>query len=204
MTPLSNRRAIGERLRWLASLATIWAAVIEVRRERAHRKMHCRMSSVLLAGSLLAGCRRAEVRRVDSAAASPTDTVEASRAGRRSDSSTVGIVVDRPVLVAFFATTQAEVDSSDDIGEALSDFQHYLPTIKLGLDSLGVTLREQYTDTVRYVAGGRARVWMPAKDSADIGYLLLRPDAEPQVQYAVATTDDVLDQVRKWLGRKTP
>lgn len=116
----------------------------------------------------------------------------------------MAIVVDRPVLVAFFATTQAQVDSSDDTGEALSDFQHYLPAIKRGLDPLGVALREQYTDTVRYVVDGRALVWTPEKDSADVGYLLLRPDAAPRVQHAVGTTDDVLDQVKVWLGRKTP
>ena len=166
--------------------------------------MNCRFPTFLLAVALLAGCRQAEVPRADSLAVRPVDTVDASRTGRPSDSSTASIIVDRPVLVAFFATTQAQVDSSDDAGEALSDFQHYLPAIKRGLDSLGVALRAQYTDTVRYVVEGRAQTWTPAKDSADVGYLLLRPDAEPRVQYAVATTDDVLDQVKEWLGRKTP
>jgi len=166
--------------------------------------MNLRLSDYVLAVFLIVGCQRADLPRADSAKVPPTDTAEASRTGRHADSSAASIVVDRPVLVAFFATTQALVDSSDDTGEALSDFQYYLPAIERGLDSLGVELREQYTDTVRYVVNGRAQVWTPAMDSADVGYLLLRPDAEPQVQYAVATTGDVLGQVKAWLGRKTP
>src|SRR5690348_7867976 len=117
--------------------------------------MCCRLPTFLFL-LLMAGCRRADGPRIDSAAAPPIDTAGASRASRHSESAAMAIVVDRPVLVAFFATTQAQVDSSDDTGEALSDFQHYLPAIKRGLDPLGVALREQYTDTVRYVVDGRA------------------------------------------------
>jgi hypothetical protein len=160
--------------------------------------------SIALSLVLVTACSHTDARRVDTASARSVAPDVHQRSPTGPDTAAAPIQVDRPVLVAFFAVTQAQVDSSDDIGEALSDFQHYLPGIKSGLDSIGVALREQYTDTVRYIANGRAQLWVPPKESADVGYLLLRPDGEPSVLYAVATTDDVLDQVKEWLGRSKP
>jgi hypothetical protein len=165
--------------------------------------MNMKRSLTIFLSLLAAACAPADVRRADTPSARSLETVKNHPTGIR-DTTDAPLRVDRPVLVAFFAVTQAQVDSRDDTGEALSDFQYYLPAIKLGLDSLGVELHAQYTDTVRYVVNGRAQLWVPAKDSADVGYLLLRPGAEPKVQYAVSTNSDLLDQVREWLGSRKP
>jgi hypothetical protein len=146
----------------------------------------------------LIGCSASPKTRADSATTTPSNVPRATARPTQK----VGakpMVVNGPVVVAFFATTQAEIDANPDQGEALSDFQFYLEGMRKALDSLGVALIEQYTDTVSFTVNGRKTTWVPQKDSASVGYLFLSPRRAPNAKFGVMTNTDLLETVREWL-----
>lgn len=97
------------------------------------------------------------------------------------------INIDRPTVVAYFAVSQAEMDSEPGGEEVLSDFQFYLPMARDSLAKLGVAFRAQSGDTVVYRERGVIKRWSPPRDSAEVGYVFLVPGSPPRAKYGVDT-----------------
>jgi hypothetical protein len=114
------------------------------------------------------------------------------------DSTTV--VVQGPVLVAFYpALSQAAVDSSEDLATVFDDFSYHLSTAMDSLRALGITVTERPVGRIRLSEGGREREFLPAKDSAAVGYLFVSPGEPDRVQYGVMTNSDLVDAARHYL-----
>lgn len=127
----------------------------------------------------------------------PTQNTPAATEGRpsavpapqRAPSDTAGdslvINVDRPTVVAYFAVSQAEMDSEPGGEEVLSDFQFYLPLARDSLAKLGVAFHAQTGDTVLYREGGVVKRWSRQRDSAEVGYVFFAPGSAPRAKYGV-------------------
>lgn len=99
------------------------------------------------------------------------------------------VVVKGPTLVAFFRTTQAEVDSSGEVSETLSDFDYYLANASDSLRALGIAVYERYTDTIPYVVHDTARRFVAPPDSGGVGYLFLVPNGPAKARYGLLSDD---------------
>jgi hypothetical protein len=49
---------------------------------------------------------------------------------------------------------------------------------------------------------GRRREFIPAKDSADVGYLFIGPGQTDRVQYGVMTSSDLVDVAHQYFGAR--
>ena len=128
-----------------------------------------------------------------------SSSVERQSAAANSHAADTAVIdIRQPTVIAHFVTTQAEVDSNPDLGEALSDFQYHLGGARATLTDWGVALEERYAPVVRYRVAGRVVRFAPPRDSA-VAYLLLAKDFPPQIYYGVLTDSDLLDRVRRFL-----
>ena len=109
------------------------------------------------------------------------------------------MVVSGPTVIAYFATTQAESDLDPDAGEALNDFQHYLPTQREQLARDGVRLVESYADSILVRRDG-ASEWIVPRIS--VGYLLVAPGKRPRTIEGVMTDADLLAEAREYFARR--
>jgi hypothetical protein len=120
-------------------------------------------------------------------------------ASRTADTSMV--VVEGPTLVAFYpATTQAQVDSSEDLATVFDDFSYHLSSAADSLRALGITLREREVGTIQLVESGRRRHFILPKDSADFGYLFLAPRRAQRAYYGVMTNSDLVAAAHEYLA----
>lgn len=119
-------------------------------------------------------------------------------ASRERASDTATIEIRRPTLLAHFPITQADVDSSADIGEALSDFQHHLDGARDSLKRLGVIVEERYTPAIRYRLGDSVVRFAPPPDSG-VAYVFVAPDRSTRVYYGVVTDSDLLELTNRFL-----
>ncbi len=125
--------------------------------------------------------------------------------GRRTDANRSRAHVDTfdvrgPTLISAFVTTRAEADSSDDVNEALGDYQEYLGrTIPL-LKREGVTVYLTSDTTIfwRDRSGVHSLV---AVDSGGIVYMFIMPTGDRTVlREGVITDVDILDSARHRFG----
>jgi hypothetical protein len=138
---------------------------------------------------------------VDSVRASAPVVIRRPDSPALVDSTTV--LVQGPVLVAFYpAASQEAVDSSEDLATVIDDFSYHLSTAMDSLRALGITVTERPVGQIRLSEGGRAREFLPAKDSADVGYLFVIPGQPDRVQYGVMTNSDLVDAARHYLGAR--
>lgn len=110
------------------------------------------------------------------------------------------VVVDGRTVLAFFAVTEDEVDADADLGEVLSDFQHYLPGVREELKGQGIVLFESYADTIVVMRGGRTERFLPRTREVPVGYVLYAPGRPPHVLEGVMTDVDLLDAARARFG----
>jgi hypothetical protein len=116
----------------------------------------------------------------------------------RTDSGTV--LVQGPTLVAFYPTaTQAQVDSSEELATVFDDFSHHLSTAADSLRALGITITVRPAGLIQLLEGSRRREFIPASDSADVGYLFLAPGRAHRVHYGVMTNSELVDRAREYL-----
>lgn len=108
------------------------------------------------------------------------------------------IEIRAPTLLAHFPITQAEVDASEDGGEALGDFQYYLGGARDSLARLGVTLEIRYTPALQYRVAGRVIRFIPPADSG-VAYLFVAPNRPTRTYYGVLTDDDLLDLAHRFV-----
>jgi hypothetical protein len=116
----------------------------------------------------------------------------------RLDSATV--LVQGPMLVAFYPqVTQAQVDSSEELATVFDDFTYHLSTAADSLRALGITVVERPVGQIRLMEAGRRREFVPAKDSAYVGYVFASPGRADRVYYGVMTNSDLLDRAHEYL-----
>ena len=119
-------------------------------------------------------------------------------------SDTTVIEIRGPTLLAHFPVTQAEVDSSPDVGEAVSDFQYHLGRARDSLTRLGIGVDERYTPVVRYRVGRQLVRFVPPADSG-VAYIFVDPNRSTRTYYGVTTDADLLDLAHRFLaGRPDP
>jgi len=102
------------------------------------------------------------------------------------------LIVDGPTVLAFFATTQAEIDGDGDQATALNDFQYYLPVVRDSLQHRAVGLREYYGDSLLVIRGREAELFLPREHLSAVGYVLYAPNRTPRILYGVMTDADLL------------
>ena len=147
-------------------------------------------SSILTLALICAGCAPAGEREQG-------DPKSRSASGERA-SDTTTIEIRRPTLLAHFPITQADVDSSADAGEALSDFQHHLDGARDSLTKLGIMVVERYAPAVSYRLGDRVIRFAPPSDSG-VAYVFVAPDRPTRVYYGVVTDSDLLELTNRFL-----
>ena len=140
-------------------------------------------------------------------AARDSARVVAPAARARSDSAPAndsGLVhIQGPTLVAFYPqVTQAQIDSSEDLATVLDDFSYHLSTAMDSLRALGITVEDRPTGRLQLLDGGRRRQFLPAKDSADVGYVFLAPGQAEKVYYGVMTNADLVEAAHAYLKRR--
>jgi hypothetical protein len=113
------------------------------------------------------------------------------------DADTGQVTSSGPLLVAAFITTQAEIDSGDG-GEALSDFQFYLPSVADSLGTLGVRTAVRYARPIRIVMDRDSIVWRVEEDSGRVGYMMLRPGKPSRTVWGVMTNEDLLSEAKEY------
>jgi hypothetical protein len=129
--------------------------------------------------------RRCEFRETHTAA------VEDAVAGaNRRDNDTIAIV--GPVVVAYFATTQAEVDSDGDMYEALADFQYYLPAVASGLAACGVGMMETYSSEIFFMREKTIERFLPRELDMPVGYRMMNRSRADHTLNGVHTDVDLL------------
>ena len=106
------------------------------------------------------------------------------------------VTVSGPVVVAFFAVTQCEIDndtSDNEWGTVVDDFQHHLANDQANFRRAGVRVVETYADTIRVSrAGRRDTLFLPRRKPAHrVGYVFLAPGRPMQIHYDVMTDVDL-------------
>jgi hypothetical protein len=113
------------------------------------------------------------------------------------------VAIDGPTLIAFYpAVTQAQVDSSEELATVFDDFSYHLSSATDSLRALGLTVKERPLGEIRVVEAGRQWQFVPAKDSADFGYLLLAPGRAHRVYYSVMSNSDLVETAHEFLENR--
>jgi hypothetical protein len=137
-------------------------------------------------------------------AAPGSSRVDAPVAGQRADSAprtdSATVLVQGPTLVAFYPqVTQAQVDSSEELATVFDDFSYHLSTATDGLRALGIAATERPVGQIQLREAGRWRAFIPAKDSAAVGYLFVSPGRADRVYYGVMSHSDLIELAHEYL-----
>jgi hypothetical protein len=108
------------------------------------------------------------------------------------------IAVHKPTIIAFFPTTQAEIDSNQNSSEALSDFNYYVFNVQETLKKAGIDIQIVNEHSFRIQTGTKVRNFPNPKARA--GYYFIQPGRQPHVEYGVMTDSDLLDSARKYFS----
>lgn len=108
------------------------------------------------------------------------------------------IAITGPVVVAYFATTQAEVDSDGDMYEALADFQDYLPAVASGLAACGVAMMETYSSEIFFVRENTVERFLPRELDVPVGYRMMNRSRADHTLNGVHTDVDLLTAAAKY------
>ena len=82
--------------------------------------------------------------------------------------------IHQPTIIAFFPITQAEVDNSEDAGEALGDFDYYVSKVEKRLHRAGIAIHLVNSGSFQVRAGNKTVTIRPKK--GEIGYYFIAPD----------------------------
>ncbi len=104
-----------------------------------------------------------------------------------------------PTVIGFYALTRDQVARGGDGTAAFADFAQSVADRAHSVDSVGVRLYLQYSDTITYRLDGVAGVWNPPAGSPRVGYLFLAPRRPSAVRYGVMSTTALWKQMKEWL-----
>jgi hypothetical protein len=104
-------------------------------------------------------------------------------------------VITQPTLISFFLDyTDKQVKEEGD--EALADFVFYLPYAEEKLRGAGVEVHAVFKVKSFRVKVGRR--WQTVRPRASIGYYFIAPGREPEIEFGVEDTGNILDLARKY------
>ena len=113
-------------------------------------------------------------------------------------------MVTGPTLLSSFVTTQQEADSSEEVNEALADYQFYLERAIPVLERHGVTVHLTSDAIVRW-RDNLGLHSFPATDSGRIVYLFALPNGRVKVLHNGVEVDGaILSAAREHFGRPIP
>jgi hypothetical protein len=72
-------------------------------------------------------------------------------------------LIDQPNIIAFFPITQADVDSSEDAGEAPSDFDYHVSMAEKRLRRAGIAIRVVNARSFQIRTGKKTVTFQPKK-----------------------------------------
>ncbi|HEU5050902.1 MAG TPA: hypothetical protein VFU00_11285 [Gemmatimonadales bacterium] len=110
--------------------------------------------------------------------------------------------VSGPTVIAFWhvPASDAELEADPGLASALDDQQYYWAESRAPLAAAGITATEQPGRRFIVREPGRAWLFTASADSAEIGYLLVRPGHPPRVLYRVWHPDELLAEARDFFG----
>lgn len=104
-----------------------------------------------------------------------------------------------PTVIAFYPLATMYGVSGQDSLKAFADLDQQISGARRALDSLGVRLYFQYSDTVKYHTRDVAEVWHAPSDSVKVGYVFLAPGRALDVRYGMLSNTDLIRHTRDWL-----
>ena len=108
-------------------------------------------------------------------------------------------LIAQPTILAFFPPlTEADLDKSPDMNEALGDFQLYATRVGAPLKKAGIDF--EVVSAVRFNVkdGATSRTFRTGK--IGIGYYFIAPGKAPHVEFGVMTDDDILATAAKYFN----
>ena len=118
------------------------------------------------------------------------------------DASKVPLVdVRQATVVAFWATTSEPAGADPDSNESRSDFRLYTGLVRQPLAQSGIRLQVLYADQFRVRLGVKTTTFKP---KVYVGYYLIEPGKEPNVEYGVMTDTDLLLVAKRYFGSGNP
>jgi hypothetical protein len=112
--------------------------------------------------------------------------------------------VSKPSLISSIVLAQADVDSSDEVSEALSDYQYYLSRAIPVLKQHGVEIYVSNDSTVRW-RDSLGLHSMSAVDSGGVLYLFVSPNGQKRtLRQGVEVDEALLDAARNQFGLSIP
>lgn len=127
---------------------------------------------------------------------------DAARQNAPIDADTGLVSSSGPLLVAVFATTQAEVDRSPDLGETLSDFESDLPQVADSLSRLGVHVAIRYTPVMHAEVAGHRLQWDAEQGNDGVGYFMAAPGKTPLIIRGMQDAEGVLQAATRYFTAK--
>lgn len=99
---------------------------------------------------------------------------------------TAVVRVGGPTFIAFAPpSTERQLEADAGLAATLDDFGWFVASASDSLRALGFAIVGRTGDSVRVLVRGRQFTFVPERDSARVGYLLLAPDRGPRVAYGV-------------------
>jgi hypothetical protein len=106
-----------------------------------------------------------------------------------------------PTIIAFFPTTQAEIDKDADENEALSDFQYYLFTMTQPMKDAGIRVELSSDPSFRVLVDGKdITVDAKAAGPNGYGYYYTEPGKSPHIETDMMTDEDFQQQSKEYFG----
>jgi hypothetical protein len=113
----------------------------------------------------------------------------------------VWVSVTGPTFVAFSPlVSEGALDRDADLATVLDDFGWHLASATDSLRALGYSVEARAGDTLWLRTKARSWYFTPAADSAQVGFYVIRPGAEPAVHYGVLTDIEISELGRRYLG----
>jgi hypothetical protein len=129
---------------------------------------------------------------------------QAPRATTSGRAPTHVFVVTKPSLISSFVVTQAEVDSSGDVNEALSDYQYYMSLAMPVLKRHGIQVHLTNDSTLRWRDSLGVHS-IAAADSGGIVYLFVSPNGHKRIlRQGVELDGAILAAARGQFGLPIP
>jgi hypothetical protein len=118
------------------------------------------------------------------------------------DASKIPLVdVRQATILAFCAPTSKAAVADSDSNESLSDFKLYTGLVRQPLAKSGIRFQVLYAHSFRVRLGVTTTTFKP---KADVGYYLIEPGKEPNVEYGVRTDTDLLLVAKRYFGSGNP
>ena len=129
---------------------------------------------------------------------------QASRASKAKAVPGKVVMVTGPTFISSIVVTQADVDTSSDVNEALSDYQYYLSLAVPVLERGGVRVRLSNDSTIRW-HDRRGTHQISAVADGGIVYLFVLPNGRMKVlRQGVQPDEPILAAARELFGLPIP